>query len=335
MMREVNALMIALLVAGTSSASAQDLAGQTSVPLRERLAQLEESYELAAGVIQRGGVDSALATKLDAQKRDVGLRQDRPDKFSAYAQRWRQIHSLLGENLDLLAAMLRQPPTQTSAPQAAAHLRLRADSIRRNRRTPLVSDITAYVLEELSASFSVLDSVGGVANAQSLQFRRFTEFSQLYDAFRFYRDRLLNIAEEACRARDPLCAEVDPSRTASHLAFVASGYSNEMYGAGVLVSLSRIFPPWGHRRVVGAQVFSDLPGGDEIAVEVSGGSVFGDFVLMPGVIISPRSHRALGLSGSVSYLARSRLSLGASFSTDYGLGLRVIYGMRPASAGPR
>jgi hypothetical protein len=278
-------------------------------PLDSILAEIEASYDSAMWVVQAGRVDPLLALSIQQQRVKVAAltvhdTAGASDRDRRMERRWNTVRRLLMQNLDSLAARV----TRVDSLPVAAD-----DTL-----TPLVSDVTARFSRRLSPVL------------------RIAAVSQLFDAFRLYRERLLALAEEGCLERDRLCLVVDPRHNRPYWGVTVSGYAGELYGIGGFMSISEFTGVHGRvvkgrRAVIGGQILANLWNRRELAGEISGGSVFGDFVVMPGVIISPRRDRAVELSGSVLYLPRSRLSLGVSYAVDHGLGVRAVYGFRPRS----
>ena len=302
--------------------------GDERPSLDDLLSALEVSYERAMWVVHTGTSDSALADTIRSRcKRVAALREDTPgesESDSEIEQRWWTVQRLVAVNLDSLAALVGTPLSTSNRPLAPKIRR-----VEKVTSTPLVSAVTAQVLRQLDPQFG---SMGKDAERQA----RSAAVSGLFDAFRLYRERLLALADEACLERARLCLAVDPDHNHPYWGLTASGYSGDVYGVGLFMSISRITGVHrkvvrGRRAVIGVQVLREPR---ELAGEISIGSVFGEFVAMPGVIISPRHGNALQMSGSVLYLPRSRLSLGVSFAVDYGLGIRAVYGFKPQPPKP-
>jgi hypothetical protein len=296
------------------------------------LAEIEVSYDSAMWVVHAGERSAPILAIQIRQQRTVldSLTRPKPhadasEQDERMERRWNTVQRLLMQNLDSLATRVDSPAF------TSADLNPLPDSARVAGRDtfPLVSSITGRVLRQLNP-------VLGAAGAQSMSQARFVAVSQLFDAFRLYRERLLTLLEEACRERVQLCLDVDPTRNRPYGGVTISGYAGALYGVGGFVSISKFTGAHGkivkgRRAVIGAQVLANLWNKREWAVEISGGSVFGDFVAMPGVIFSWQRDRAVELSGSVLYLPRGRLSLGVSYAVDHGLGVRAVYGIRPRS----
>lgn len=291
-------------------------ADEDRLSLDDLLSAIDASYEQAMWVVHTGAADGPLATTIrDQCKRVAELREDAPgasESDKEIERRWWTLQRLFAVNLDSLAVLVKPP-----IPARATRQGDRSPGSEPADPTPLVSAVTARVLERVDPQLERID--------------RSAAISRLFDSFRLYHERLLALANEACLERARLCLAVAPGQNRPYWGLTASGYSGDVYGAGWFMSISHItgvHPKLvhGRRAVVGFQVLKQPRGW---ATEVSGGSVFGDFVVMPGLIVSPRHGHALQLSGSVLYLPRSRLSLGVGYAVDYGLGIRAVYGFRP------
>ncbi|MDB4951497.1 MAG: hypothetical protein JWM27_4146 [Gemmatimonadetes bacterium] len=313
----------ALVICAALSACAPAARAQNR-SVEEILANIEVSYDRAAQIVHASTTNPQLASRIQSLGDEVGqltIIGSAPHvRDSLLETQWTTIRQLLQSNLDSLAVVVRMP---ASTPAGVAGFGSLAGQMAGDTLTPFLSAMTARVLRELRPAFRVLGE-------ESERQARFAAVSGLFDTFRYYRGRLLAIAEEACLERSRLCPKIAPLRERPYWGVSASGYSGDLYGIGGFVSISKLVNVESRRTMVGWQLLAQLPKRREWAGEISVGSIYGDFLVMPGVIISPGRGPAVEMSGSVMYLPRSRLSLGLSYAIDHGWGVRAVYGFRPA-----
>jgi len=321
LLRVWSCLAVALLVGG-SPVAAQDRPAEPR-DLPQWVVAADRTYLTAAAVIEEGQ-DTTLSQQIDeliVRLKEFGKTSEGDGSPAAemLRVRWDRLVGLLERNLESLDTLLTNPPAAATIKTGLAP---EVEALTKDTEYPLVSDVAARILELLGTP---LDQLERRYHEQA----RVVKFMQLANGYQEYRGRILALADEVCRERHPLCESLDPERRRSYVGLAISGYESGLYGVGFFASEAWLHLGPGHRTIYGLQILNRRLVVKEFALELSGGSMFGDFAVMPGIILSPASGKFMEVSGSVMYLTRDRVALGVSFSMEQGFGIRWVVGDHP------